>query len=296
MKYHFLRRGYPPDILDEAFTKAYNFSIEEAREIKDKDVEEDNQLFMITTHHPGDRTLQNIISKNWEVLKRSSTTKHLGETRVVFGSRRPKNLRDHLVSAKVPQAEYIKRDKPCCTDVNRCNTKQCRYCPLLDHSGRITSTSTGRTYKCKRNVSCKSMNLVYCITCKYCQKQYVGQTGGTLMDRSKAHFGMINRQDMKDDIGRHFNSAGHTGTSDLSLHILDFIYAPEKAGFGLDIILQVEYNWMQTLKTMLPMGLNTMEKPPNPNTVGTSGVALAVTRSENSNLQVPPKHRPSDGE
>ena len=59
------------------------------------------------------------------------------------------------------------------------------------------------------------------------------------MDRFKAHFGMINWQEMK-----------------------DFIYTPEKSGFGLDIRLQVEYNWMHTMKTMLPMRLNTMEKVP----------------------------------
>ncbi len=264
MKYHFLRRGYPSEVLDNAFTKAKGFSIEEARIIKDKKVEDNIKLFMITTYNPGDRILQGIISKNWEVLKHSSTTKHLGETKLVSGSRRPKNLRDHLVSAKVPQKKYTKRDKPCCTDVNWCITKQCRYCPLLDHSGTITSTTAGHTYECKCNISCKSMDLVYCITCKYCQKQYVGQTGGTLMDRFKAHFRMIKRQNMKNDIGRHFNSAGLSGTNDLSLHISDFIYARDKSGFGLDIRLQIEYNWMQTLKSMLPMGLNTMEKLPKP--------------------------------
>ncbi len=82
------------------------------------------------------------------------------------------------------------------------------------------------------------------------------------MDRFKAHFSCINRRDMKEDIGRHFNSTGHSGTSDLHIHVLDFIHAPERVGFALDMRLQVEYNWMQTLKTMLPMGFNTMDQTP----------------------------------
>ncbi len=63
---------------------------------------------------------------------------------------------------------------------NACRTTTCRYCPLLDLSGRITSSYSQKTFVCKGNVTCKSNNLVYCITCKMCKKQYVGQTGGTL--------------------------------------------------------------------------------------------------------------------
>ena len=48
----------------------------------------------------------------------------------------------------------------------------------------------------------------------------------------------------------------------LHIHVLDFIHAPERAGFAHDMHLQAEYNWMQTLKTMLPMGLNTMDRAP----------------------------------
>ena len=82
------------------------------------------------------------------------------------------------------------------------------------------------------------------------------------MDKFKAHFSCINRQDMKEDIGWHFNIMGHSGTNDLLIHVLDFSYAPDRADFACDMHLQVEYNWMQMLKTMLPMGLITMDWAP----------------------------------
>ncbi len=85
-----------------------------------------------------------------------------------------------------------------------------------------------------------------------------------LMDRFKAHFGVINRRDMSEDLGHHFNSANHHGTDDVAIHILDFIFAPPEAGFALDMRLQMEFDWVQTLCTMTPMGLNTMDKCPTP--------------------------------
>ncbi len=151
---------------------------------------------------------------------------------------------------------------PCSKAQNACRTTNCRYCPLLDHSGRITSSYSQKTFICRGNVTCKSNNLVYCVTSKTCKKQYIGQTGGSLMDWFKAHFGVIGRRDMKDDIGRHFNSANHHGTADMGLHILDFIYAPQDSGYALDLRLQIEHNWIQSLQTMMPFGLNTMDKAP----------------------------------
>ncbi len=82
------------------------------------------------------------------------------------------------------------------------------------------------------------------------------------MDRFKAHFRVIKQRDMSEDFGRHFNGANHHGTDDMKIHILDFIFAPPEVGFTLDMRLQVGFNWVQTLRTMTPIGLNTMDKCP----------------------------------
>ena len=34
---------------------------------------------------------------------------------------------------------------------------------------------------------CKSQNLCYCITCKGCGKNYIGQTGNKLCERARIH-------------------------------------------------------------------------------------------------------------
>jgi hypothetical protein len=52
---------------------------------------------------------------------------------------------------------------------NFCNTRNCRYCPNLNKTGEITSSVTGKKYRCMHNVSCRSSNLIYCITCRRCK-------------------------------------------------------------------------------------------------------------------------------
>ncbi len=82
------------------------------------------------------------------------------------------------------------------------------------------------------------------------------------MDRFKAHFGVVNRRDMKEDIGHHFNGPRHNGISDMTIHVLHFIYAPSEADYSLDIRLAVEFKWIHTLRTMSPHGLNMKDKTP----------------------------------
>ena len=167
-----------------------------------------------------------------------------------------------LVRARIPRAITAKPKTPHCDFANKCKNKKCQFCPLLDKSGRIKSSKSGREYQCKKNVTCRSNNLIYCITCKQCTKQYVGQTGDTLHKRFGAHAGSIGRKNLKEDVGRHFNLPGHNGLTDMRIHILDFIFAHPKSPQGLTLRLQIGFNWVQRLRTMLPSGLNTKDWTP----------------------------------
>ena len=95
--------------------------------------------------------------------------------------------------------------------------------------------------------------------------QYVGQTKLRLMDRFGNHFTSIQRNDGKNDVGKHFNGIGHSGIENLKLHILDFIHAAPNSDFGRALRDQIEFHWIQRLRTQLPHGINTMDKSPLPN-------------------------------
>ncbi len=226
--------------------------------------ETEKLVSLLTDYTPQSDDLAKLVKKNWGIVQRSSTTKNLAKNRAVIGYRRPKNLRDLVVRAKISQHSNIER-APLSTTKNCCKTKTCRYCDILDKSGRIRSHTTGREYACKTNVTCKSSNLIYCISCTKCGMQYVGQTKLRLMDRFGNHFTSINRNDGKNDVCRHFNQNDHAGVSNLKLNILDFIFAkPDtpKAGALRD---QIEFHWIQRLRSQLPHGINTMDKSPGYN-------------------------------
>ena len=182
LKYHFLPWKYPNDVLHDAYQRASPITIREACHVKEEEQDKD-KLVLVMTYNPTDSTLKDIIFHHWEILHWGTTMKGLGESLPTTGNRWPKNLRDMLVSAKIKKVDKQSTSKtPCSKMINICKTNRCMYCLLLDHSRRITSV-------CNWHVTCESNNLAFCITCRVCMKQYVGQTGGTLMDRLKAHYG-----------------------------------------------------------------------------------------------------------
>ena len=98
--------------------------------------------------------------------------------------------------------------------------------------------------------------------CKSCGKQYVGQTGDSIHKRFSGHIGSIRRKELQEDVGRHFNQPGHRGLDDIEIKVLDFIFVVPKTEHGLILRLQIEFNWIHRLRTMLPFGINTKDKTP----------------------------------
>ncbi len=200
---HFKRRGYPDHIIAKALVKAscQNRSDLLLQKPNPSTLGDDQKIHIITTFSPEFEGLKPIIQDNWDLLKRSQATKLLAEMRLVFGHRRSKNLRDYLVRAKLPQIRAGHDKIPCSKFKNKCKHINCKYCSLIDTSGRIVSTYTKCKYTTRSNVTCQSNNLIYCITCKNCKKQYVGQTGDSIYKRFDGHCGTIRRKELTNDIG-----------------------------------------------------------------------------------------------
>jgi hypothetical protein len=269
---HFIKRGYPPHLVEEAIitVRRKDRGSLLCPSVRDNS-ENPEKLFIINTFTPNDQGLKHIVKHNWSILGRTHTTTHLHNHRLIFGHRRNKNLRDILVRARLPQMSPTKRDKT--RPLHICSTYNCRYCPKIDHTGTIISTSTGKEYNTRKIVSCKSNNLIYCITCSKCKKQYVGQTKNRLQDRFVAHFYNIehkkknktlNQDSSKpnkfdDPIGRHFKLSDHKGLQNVQIHILQFISAPSDSIPGQSLRDDWERRWIHRLKTISPMGLNSAD-------------------------------------
>jgi len=261
---HFKRRGYPNEIIEEALIKARradrNLLLHPAPSDLDKKTD---SLFLIDTYHPGGSPINDVVKENWPILGRNLSTSQLHSKNIIFGKRKNKTLRDNLVTARLPippkaQPKSITGTKV--LPLKPCIAKsKCRYCPVLDHSGFIISNTSKRRYYSKKHTSCNSNNLIYCISCKTCHLQYVGQTKNTIKMRFSKHFGNITTPGTVDPIGRHFAASDHNQLRDIQIHILEFIQAPSRSAPAQKLRDELERKWIHRLMTTAPLGLNIME-------------------------------------
>ena len=282
----FLQRNYPENLLSEAacqvlqkdrttlLTQSSNPRTKRQQTKNDKAV-------LISTFHPTLQPLPRIVHRNWDMLDASSSTLPLHRRKLVCGFRRPPNLRRLLTKAKVPRLNRPIRPAnvtspshpglPSQGDSQSVNTPhpkhclsqgRCRYCPILNRTGFITSRSTKIAHRCMKNITCNTHNIVYAITCKRCQIQYVGHTSGTIKGRFKDHFLAITNKVGELPVPQHFNSFGHNGIQDVSISVLEFIRKPAHATGSAGIRQRVENNWIQTLRTRKQQGLNREDPKP----------------------------------
>ena len=115
MKSHFIGRGYPEKNLDDSLDRVKLLSRKTLLTPKPpsnpttESASEEVTVYAITTYHPTQQDFRKIIDSNWNLLGSPGTQK-LFEARIIFGHRRPKNLREHLVRAAL---------KPPPTDADR---------------------------------------------------------------------------------------------------------------------------------------------------------------------------------
>ncbi len=239
MAHSFLDRGYPQDLVEAAMVKARRQDRDDLLREKGKsETEKGNSelSYLITTYNPARNILDNIVKINSPILTENPLLRGFENLSIKPVYRRPKSLKDILVKAALPP----KTNKPKNPHKKCYNINKCRYCPKIDKSGRIKSSSTGREYSTKTNVCCQSNNIIYCITCRRCALQYVGQCGRRVMDRFQGHFGGISRKDKSTLINDHFNLENHKGIEDMLIHILDFVHSNPASEQGKKLRLDKE--------------------------------------------------------
>ena len=82
-----------------------------------------------------------------------------------------------------------------------------------------------RSIKITNHFTCTSADVIYCITCTYCNKLYIGKTGRRLGNRFREHLRHVERNDKgaSKPVAKHFNlpnrSKQHMAVCGLSLHL-----------------------------------------------------------------------------
>ena len=105
----------------------------------------------------------------------------------------------------------------------KCPRSRCKTCPFIHNVEKILGPKS--SIKIIDHFTCTSANVIYCITCTYCNKLYIGETGRRLGDRFREHLRDVERndKDASKPVARHFNlpnhSKQHMAFCGLSLHL-----------------------------------------------------------------------------
>ena len=86
---------------------------------------------------------------------------------------------------------HAKQTKETPVGFSQCGDPRCNTCKLGTFGCTIPITATNSTFNIKHKLTCKSSNVIYCITCKKCQDQYIGETEQELHSRQRGHLNDI---------------------------------------------------------------------------------------------------------
>ena len=180
---------------------------------------------MFLNVHDDRPNLNKSISKHFPILQSSNRCKKVFSEKPFIAYRRPCNLRDFLVKAKVKNTQTQQTSPP---RIKKCNPKKCKTCSFIqDGLSSCTFKNIGQVHHVKQTIACASKSLIYMIQCRKCKNnpnapaEYIGQTKRALRDRFGEHRRAIQNK-TTGAVPQHFNQKRHKLT-DIDLIPLELI-------------------------------------------------------------------------
>lgn len=159
----------------------------------------------------------------------------LSNHRLVVAYRRRKNLKDLLVSAKVPSLTSF----PVKEQANQ----------FISQARWVRARGTRQVFPTQSNIRPSLKNCVYLITCSVCRKQYVGETGNSLSTRFYQYkYNILRQQNTTIPVIEHFILHGWRAVETVVLANNPHWTTRQRR--------QQELRWIQILNTVQPGGLN----------------------------------------
>ena len=169
--------------------------------------------------------LPSIMKKHWRTMVENDP--HLKEAfplPPLVAYKRPPNIRDKLIRAKVPPTEQ--RPKRNIVGMTKC--RNCPICPFIMEGKTVKSTASKFSIDINKPVNCQSRNILYCIQCDRCRVQYIGESERTLQERFSEHKGYAQNNKSNKSTGEHFSQRGHR-ISDMKVTIIEKMFNSDPA-------------------------------------------------------------------
>jgi len=118
----------------------------------------------------------------------------------------------------------------------------------------IRSRVTHMAYPIPNNTACTNCNLIYCLTCRTCGQQYVGETKRQFTVRYWEHIKVIENH-KNHPVGYHFNQEGHSSL-DVIPTILEVLNGDPSLESSTKTRKLREKVWIYRLRSLTPFGIN----------------------------------------
>ena len=244
LKEFLIKRQYRPKSIDAAFDRLRNINRKDTFKRKNRTETADRVPF-VTTFNPGLPNIAQILRKYFHILHSTERCKKAIPNLPIISYRRAKNLKDILVHARVRTQKIL--------GFKSCKDKRCKTCKSALFTQSLTVNSTGKVFNIVHDLNCKSHNVIYIISCRKCNKQYVGKTETSLNIRVNNYRCFINKR-RRESVAEHFFTDGHT-FSDFQITAIDIIPNADH-----HTLCNKETFYIKLFKTLQPDGLNTKDQ------------------------------------
>ena len=196
--HHFLkRRKYKDSVIRKGFDQARNTSRSDALLCKSLTNDSKRNLVPVMDYHPYLKHIPKLIKNHLPTLHESPRMRKVfsdDKVQIRTGFRRTKNLKDLLVPSSLPVADQDTSINSGSIGCHRCHRQVCDACQnFLVLAKRIKSVTTGKTYKIRQSLTCRTDYVIYCATCTLCNRQSISdhacQTTKAILRRIREHAG-----------------------------------------------------------------------------------------------------------
>ena len=208
----FDKRGYPASVVRAGHHRAQQIDRQSSLQTSQK--ENNDRIPFTLTFHPQNHAVKSIILRNFKLLQNDPDTVRIFSQPPLISFKRDKNIGNFLV-----RSAFQTSDQP---GTFKCARARCKTCYFIHNVEKISGPK--RSITITDHFTCTSANVIYCITCTFCKKLYIGETGRRLDDRFREHLRDVEKDEnnASKPIARHFNlpnhSKQHMAVCGLSLH------------------------------------------------------------------------------
>lgn len=217
-----------------------------------------NRIPLVTTYNPHTKFIAEIANRNWHFLQSKERLARIFQEPPLIAYRRPKSLRDILVSTEL-RSKTTRSSNNTIGTCGPCSKPKCSWCSRINKTSTFAGTQDSRVFDIFHTVNCQSTWVIYIIECKICKLQYVGKSETGFNLRLNNHRNHIKKGVSSCELTEHFlhNTRTHNFDNDAIITIIEQIKQNNMAIERKKEILRTrEIFWQRTLKTLQPNGLN----------------------------------------